>query len=126
MKYDITVNYRLNDNLEASVLYRKGGGSTIYTGTQKYALRDFGQEFYKFSLKSDKLDLKVWQSVTDAGDSYNLGALGAIMNEVFSPSVASWVPTYLQTYVVTMQGYCLLYTSPSPRDRTRSRMPSSA
>ena len=24
------------------------------------------------------------------------------------------------------QQYCLLYTSPSPRDRTRSRMPSSA
>ena len=23
-------------------------------------------------------------------------------------------------------GFCLLYTSPSPRDRTRSRMPSSA
>ena len=26
----------------------------------------------------------------------------------------------------TMNGHCLLYTSPSPRDRTRSRMPSSA
>ena len=26
----------------------------------------------------------------------------------------------------TMIGSCLLYTSPSPRDRTRSRMPSSA
>ena len=26
----------------------------------------------------------------------------------------------------TMQSSCLLYTSPSPRDRTRSRMPSSA
>ena len=25
-----------------------------------------------------------------------------------------------------MEGICLLYTSPSPRDRTRSRMPSSA
>ena len=25
-----------------------------------------------------------------------------------------------------VQGICLLYTSPSPRDRTRSRMPSSA
>ena len=25
-----------------------------------------------------------------------------------------------------MLGICLLYTSPSPRDRTRSRMPSSA
>ena len=27
---------------------------------------------------------------------------------------------------VAMIGACLLYTSPSPRDRTRSRMPSSA
>ena len=26
----------------------------------------------------------------------------------------------------TLSGFCLLYTSPSPRDRTRSRMPSSA
>ena len=25
-----------------------------------------------------------------------------------------------------LANYCLLYTSPSPRDRTRSRMPSSA
>ena len=25
-----------------------------------------------------------------------------------------------------LSGHCLLYTSPSPRDRTRSRMPSSA
>ena len=25
-----------------------------------------------------------------------------------------------------LKKYCLLYTSPSPRDRTRSRMPSSA
>ena len=25
-----------------------------------------------------------------------------------------------------LRSYCLLYTSPSPRDRTRSRMPSSA
>ena len=27
---------------------------------------------------------------------------------------------------VGLSMYCLLYTSPSPRDRTRSRMPSSA
>ena len=27
---------------------------------------------------------------------------------------------------VHLYGHCLLYTSPSPRDRTRSRMPSSA
>ena len=29
-------------------------------------------------------------------------------------------------YQQALYGNCLLYTSPSPRDRTRSRMPSSA
>ena len=33
------------------------------------------------------------------------------------------IPYYLEGI---RKGYCLLYTSPSPRDRTRSRMPSSA
>ena len=32
----------------------------------------------------------------------------------------------LSFYYCARSGYCLLYTSPSPRDRTRSRMPSSA
>ena len=30
------------------------------------------------------------------------------------------------TFTSTRNYFCLLYTSPSPRDRTRSRMPSSA
>ena len=38
--------------------------------------------------------------------------------------------TNIETEIITfsddMDGLCLLYTSPSPRDRTRSRMPSSA
>ena len=44
-----------------------------------------------------------------------------IQNEFGLDRAASTYP-----YVATMFGYCLLYTSPSPRDRTRSRMPSSA
>ena len=34
--------------------------------------------------------------------------------------------THLQGQLVAVHPACLLYTSPSPRDRTRSRMPSSA
>ena len=40
---------------------------------------------------------------------------GASNNELLSPII----------YYGLLQ-FCLLYTSPSPRDRTRSRMPSSA
>ena len=33
---------------------------------------------------------------------------------------------YIRTFASNSANICLLYTSPSPRDRTRSRMPSSA
>ena len=36
------------------------------------------------------------------------------------------VQSLLQNSIFEMKRGCLLYTSPSPRDRTRSRMPSSA
>ena len=36
-----------------------------------------------------------------------------------------WVKEHNSIYFVDIKN-CLLYTSPSPRDRTRSRMPSSA
>ena len=35
-------------------------------------------------------------------------------------------PALVERMPVEYYGTCLLYTSPSPRDRTRSRMPSSA
>ena len=46
--------------------------------------------------------------------------------------VASWcggppsTDPYLAVLEKTNKGYCLLYTSPSPRDKRQSRMPSSA
>ena len=33
---------------------------------------------------------------------------------------------FLDAGVIVLTAFCLLYTSPSPRDRTRPRMPSSA
>ena len=41
-------------------------------------------------------------------------------------SVAKKIATEVQGGIYLNQYFCLLYTSPSPRDRTRSRMPSSA
>ena len=51
-------------------------------------------------------------------------------NVVVSPEVIIWNNVKVQNNVSIYTGVscedCLLYTSPSPRDRTRSRMPSSA
>ena len=48
---------------------------------------------------------------------------------VVNPAILSTEGTGMDfggVFVATIIAACLLYTSPSPRDRTRSRMPSSA
>ena len=62
----------------------------------------------------------------DVSDVYNLGERG-IMPELMD--VKENLDKIESKYKIVLEALffdCLLYTSPSPRDRTRSRMPSSA
>ena len=56
--------------------------------------------------------------------------VNAVDNAKFSYSASSYAPTDADptptTTVPNTPNTCLLYTSPSPRDRQKSRMPSSA
>ncbi|MBL7873696.1 MAG: TonB-dependent receptor [Cyclobacteriaceae bacterium] len=101
IKGDAALHYRITDKIEALYNYRYGGGSSIYQGTEKYALRDFTQQFHKLELRGENFFVRGYQTATDAGKSYNLSALGAYANETYSPSASKWVPDY----VVAMQGY---------------------
>ena len=68
--------------------------------------------------------------MTFAITGHGLGATG------FTTRLAAWIGMHVAPVVTNANDYlggmveegkpCLLYTSPSPRDRTRSRMPSSA
>lgn len=98
VKLDGSLHYRITDKLEASYSYRWGSGSTVYQGGERYVLRDFSQQFHKLELSSSNFWLRGYVSQTDAGNSYNLSALGAFANERFKPSAAAWVPTYAGTY----------------------------
>ena len=101
IKGDAALHYRINDKVEVIYAYRYGGGNSIYQGTEKYALRDFNQQFHKLEFKGDNFFLRSYLSATDAGKSYNLSALGAYANETYSPSATTWVPDF----VLAMQGY---------------------
>lgn len=105
IKLDGALHYRINDKMEILYNYRLGGGSSIYQGNEKYALRNFVQQFHKVELKGDNFFVRLYQTQTDAGDSYNMTALGGFMNETISPTAAQWAPLYAQTYVLALQGY---------------------
>jgi outer membrane receptor protein involved in Fe transport len=105
IKADGAIHYRPTDNLEILYNYRYGGGSSVYQGSQKYALRNFTQQFHKFEVRANNFFVRAYLTATDAGDSYNMAALGGIMNERISDTKAVWAPTYAQSYVLAMQGY---------------------
>ena len=105
IKGDAALHYRINDRIEVLYNYRYGGGSSVYQGSQKYALRNFTQQFHKLEFKGDNFFVRGYLTATDAGDSYNMGALGSLMNERYSDTRNQWAPEYAQTYVLALQGY---------------------
>lgn len=105
IKGDVALHYRITDKLEALYNFRMGGGSSVYQGSQKYALRNFTQAFHKVELRSSNFFVRAYLTATDAGDSYNMAALGGQVNERISPTADEWAPTYAQTFVLAMQGY---------------------
>ena len=69
--------------------------------------------------------------VTEYRESFLGGGSMAIEMTKRYPDISIWVndlykPLYLFWLALRDDGDCLLYTSPSPRDLTTSRMPSSA
>ena len=105
IKGDVALHYRPTDNLELLYNYRFGGGSSVYQGSQKYALRDFTQQFHKLELKGTNFFVRGYVTATDAGDSYNMAALGGVLNERISPTATQWAPEYAQTYILARQGF---------------------
>ena len=109
-KANAALHYRITDNLEANVSYQWGSGSSVYQGSERYALRDLVQTFTKLELNSDKWNIRAYRSQTDAGRSYNMTALGAFGSEALFPSVntvtlstgaevtAGWVPSFVAAY----------------------------
>ena len=107
------------------IIYRDDGGSNAdlsKRAAQELISRDKVQFLVGFSLTPSAL--AVAPIATKA--KIPMIAMNAVTTGITSKS-----PYMLRTSMTMHQmtepfGTCLLYTSPSPRDRTRSRMPSSA
>jgi len=107
LNLDVGMYGRIKEKAEISYIYKRGKGSSVYQGSERYALRNFTQQFHKVELTAKDFMLRSYMSQTDDGDSYNLTALGALTNEFISPTSSKWAPTYAGTYVGTLLGIAL-------------------
>ncbi len=91
------IHYKINDRLEVSFNTYFGTGTTVYTGADRYSLRNLKMAQHKFELKHKNWFIRGYTTQENAGNSYNASALGAFLNETYRTSSA-WFPLYIGTF----------------------------
>lgn len=91
------LHWKINDKIEASWNSYFGTGTTVYTGANRYSLRNFKMAQHKLELRSKNWYVRGYTTQENAGDSYIADAVGAHLNEAYNPS-GTWFPTYIATF----------------------------
>jgi outer membrane receptor protein involved in Fe transport len=99
-----SIHYKVNDNTEASFSAYTGTGNTVYTGSDRYTLRNLQMTQLKLELKSKNWYVRGYQTLEDAGDTYNATIATRYFNETWSNSTTTWYPTYTAAFVSYKDG----------------------
>lgn len=92
-KANMALHYRINDKIEAVGQVNYGYGTTVYTGTGRYSLRNFNLTQAKLELRADNFTLRAYTTQERSGDSYLAGLAAISMLNEFK-SHATWFGQY--------------------------------
>jgi outer membrane receptor protein involved in Fe transport len=92
--------YKLTESVEASLVGYWGTGNTVYTGSDRYSLKDMKIGQYKLELKHKNWFARVYTTQENAGDSYNVTITTRLFNEQWKSSTA-WYPDYAQAFLLS-------------------------
>jgi len=97
IKFNAALHYRFNDNVELILQGSYGQGTTMYTGADRYSIKNFSMGQYKAELKGSNFFVRAYTTQENSGDAYATGTLGQLVNEAAKPSTA-WYPEYFSTF----------------------------
>jgi outer membrane receptor protein involved in Fe transport len=89
------LHWKITEKIEASLNTYFGSGTTVYTGANRYSLRNFKIAQHKFEVKAKNWMVRAYTTQENAGDSYIGDAVGSFVNEAYSSSGTVWLPTYV-------------------------------
>ncbi len=98
LKVSGSLHYKINDKTEASFSAYTGSGNTVYTGSDRYSLNALNMSQFKFEVKSKNWYARAYQTLEDAGNSYNATITTRLFNEAWKSS-NTWYPTFTAAYV---------------------------
>lgn len=98
MKVNASLHYRLTDNLEASYSFNYGFGTTVYSGAQRYSLKNFNIAQHKLQLESNNFMWRAYGTFEDSGDSYIADFAGFKVNDLYR-NTTEWYGLYGVNYL---------------------------
>ncbi len=102
-KTNLAAHYRLNDKLELVGQVNYGYGTTVYTGTGRYSLRNFNLTQAKVELRGDNFTLRAYTTQERSGQSYTAGLAAVAMLNSIKPH-ATWFGEYVGAFVAARSG----------------------
>ncbi|HYO21218.1 MAG TPA: TonB-dependent receptor, partial [Flavisolibacter sp.] len=87
------LHYKITPGIEAVLAGHWGTGNTVYTGSDRYSLKDLKVGQYKLELNAKNWFLRGYTTQENAGESHNVTATTRLFNEAWKPS-----PTWYQQY----------------------------
>ncbi len=92
------MHYKIKPDLEAVIAGHWGTGNSVYTGAQRYSLREFKIGQYKVELNAKNWFLRAFTTQENSGESHDLTVTTRLFNERWKPST-SWYPEYAFAYL---------------------------
>jgi outer membrane receptor protein involved in Fe transport len=103
--------YKFTPHLQLSITGNYGTGNTVYTGSDRYSLKDLKMGQYKVELKADRWFIRAYTTQENSGQAFNATVTSQLFNEAWKPSynasnpTGSWYPQYSAAYLAArLQG----------------------
>jgi iron complex outermembrane recepter protein len=104
LKANLGLNYRITDKVELLYLLNYGAGTSVYTGAQRYSLKDFNIQQHKLELRGSNFFLRGYTTIEDSGDSYIADLTGILINDSWK-SNSNWYRDYSIGYLTRLAGF---------------------
>ena len=100
-KLGASLHYKVTPHTEATFAAYWGTGSTVYTGSERYSLKDFKMGQYKLELNNRYWSFRAYTTQENAGESYNTTVATRLFNESWKPSAVAggWYQQYSLAYL---------------------------
>lgn len=119
MKLSGQLCYKITNKITASFTSYFGTGNTVYTGADRYSLKDLKIAQHKIEIKHKNWFVRAYKTFENSGSSFNATVTTRLFNESWKPSYnagnvsGSWYPQYTGAFAqgaATVFGQAMIAT----------------